>query len=233
MDEIREIAFELKKNGYVFIPRWQQGQPAHVIANSIGSIMKMDSISPGAKIPTVQTLIPQRVHESNKHRYSGVFGLAEFPLHTDLANWSRPPRLLFLRCIKGSTSVHTKLLPSSILFSILGTERIRQAVFCTRQSATRSTRCLQQLVFKAGIVEGFRWDSMFLVPMNNIAREIALAIRHMVWDEPTEKRVALATPGDTLILDNWRMLHGRGCVDESSIDRRLERVYLSKLKNEY
>ena len=35
--------------------------------------------------------------------------------------------------------------------------------------------------------------------------------------------------GDTVILDNWRMLHGRSAVPEKYSDRMLQRAYLEEL----
>ena len=35
--------------------------------------------------------------------------------------------------------------------------------------------------------------------------------------------------GDTVIIDNWRMLHGRPAVPEGRRDRHLQRVYLRSL----
>ncbi|WP_189666890.1 TauD/TfdA family dioxygenase [Pseudomonas amygdali] len=41
--------------------------------------------------------------------------------------------------------------------------------------------------------------------------------------------VCLCNPGDTLIVDNWRMLHGRSAVPTSAMRRQLERIYISEL----
>lgn len=36
---------------------------------------------------------------SGPNTYSGLFGLEEFPLHTDLAHWHSPPRYILLRVL--------------------------------------------------------------------------------------------------------------------------------------
>ncbi|MCK1658534.1 TauD/TfdA family dioxygenase [Bradyrhizobium sp. 151] len=40
---------------------------------------------------------------------------------------------------------------------------------------------------------------------------------------------SLTSPGDTLVIDNWRMLHGRSAVAELCSDRIIERTYLRSL----
>ena len=42
-------------------------------------------------------------------------------------------------------------------------------------------------------------------------------------------QVALETPGDTILIDNWRMLHGRAPVQPEACERLIERVFLSDL----
>lgn len=42
-------------------------------------------------------------------------------------------------------------------------------------------------------------------------------------------KILLNQPGDTLLIDNWQMLHGRGEVLAQGTIRRIERVYLSEI----
>jgi alpha-ketoglutarate-dependent taurine dioxygenase len=39
----------------------------------------------------------------------------------------------------------------------------------------------------------------------------------------------LTSPGDTLWVDNWRMLHGRSAVTADQADRVIERAYFGEL----
>jgi alpha-ketoglutarate-dependent taurine dioxygenase len=41
--------------------------------------------------------------------------------------------------------------------------------------------------------------------------------------------VLLLQPGDTLLIDNWRMLHGRSEVSTQSTSRIIDRVYLAEV----
>lgn len=80
--------------------------------------------------------------------------------------------------------------------------------------------------FRDGGYAGLRWDYLFLKPLNQAAIRVGESIKSI--QEIRRIDVCLADPGDTLIIDNWRMLHGRSSVP-SATHRRLERIYVSKL----
>jgi hypothetical protein len=70
-----------------------------------------------------------------------------------------------------------------------------------------------------------RWDQTFIRPASEAGRlGFALFKEALSTIEPT--RVALAARGDTLLIDNWRMLHARSSVPADCRDRLLERAYL-------
>jgi hypothetical protein len=84
----------LETDGFVvFRGLWADAMSLEV-ADQLGIIDKVEGLA------TVQTLIPRKVSSSPPNTYSGNFGHAEFPLHTDLAHWALPPRYLLLRCIR-------------------------------------------------------------------------------------------------------------------------------------
>ncbi|MGH1478962.1 MAG: TauD/TfdA family dioxygenase [Geminicoccales bacterium] len=73
-----------------------------------------------------------------------------------------------------------------------------------------------------------RWDEKFLRPGSPIGehgvREFGKAIEQCV---PIVR--SLLKPGDTLIIDNWRMLHARAAVPADCNARHIERTYLESL----
>ncbi|MCC6263340.1 MAG: TauD/TfdA family dioxygenase [Bryobacterales bacterium] len=42
-------------------------------------------------------------------------------------------------------------------------------------------------------------------------------------------QIPLFRPGDTILIDNWQVLHGRSAIPVSCTGRRVERVYLSEV----
>lgn len=96
-----------------------------------------------------------------------------------------------------------------------------------RRRGPHDKLCLLPIIFLINGLYAFRWDSLFLVPMNEAAHQVAKLMRADAWHLSDE--VTLDNSGDTLIVDNWRVLHGRSKVPLTDIDRRLERIYLSEI----
>lgn len=65
--------------------------------------------------------------------------------------------------------------------------------------------------------------------MNAPALRLAEAMSTDAWDRTKLVTLSLLNPGDTLIVDNWRFLHGRSSVQADDAGRCIERVYLSEL----
>jgi L-asparagine oxygenase len=223
----REFLADLERTGQAFLPSWQVGRKTAEIAATIGRVVNVPSLLPGAVIPTIQTLVPRQRKDSLPNQYSAAFGLSEFPLHTDLAQWYRPPRYLLLRCVSGGAGVATRVLPVSSLADVIPVGVLRRAVVRPRRVRPGHASVLLPLVFHSW-KDGFalRWDSMFVVPMNDAGRRVAEAMATTGWDAQITSHY-LTNPDDTLILDNWRCLHGRGEVGVAGMTRRLERAYIS------
>ena len=75
----------------------------------------------------------------------------------------------------------------------------------------------------------FRWDSVFVIPGTDRVGKYALPIEEELAMIEV-KEVRLENPGDTLIIDNWRLLHGRSQVPVDSEVRTIERAYLESIK---
>ena len=225
----QKISATIQQNGYVRLRGWRLEESTLVIAESIGKIVDVSTVPPYWDIPVVQTLKPSRESDSSQNRYSGTFGLGEFPLHTDFAHWLYPPRYLMLRCIHTLSTTLTKLLPTTALESMLTIETFRNALVRPRHRSSDGTICLLPLTVSLDRVSGCRWDPLFLVPMNIYALKLSNAMRRHQWDHSKLVTLTLSEVGDTLLIDNWRMLHGRGSVSNNNLCRVLERIYLSEI----
>ncbi|SFU21052.1 Taurine catabolism dioxygenase TauD, TfdA family [Mesorhizobium sp. YR577] len=222
-----ELSRQLQHGGYAFIPQWQRSQATREVASLVGTVLDLDAFLPGSGIPTVQTLKPKKECEAPKSQYSGMFGLEEFPLHTDLAHWAKPPRYLMLRCVLGTPHVGTRLLPASAIVNAVGLQVLQRALVKPRRSSRYGKAGLLTLAFSSGSTLGLRWDSLFLTPMNAAARAVTdfMTGGDMKWGDG--KEIFLLQPGDTLIIDNWLMLHGRSRA-LAGRERIIERIYLSE-----
>lgn len=73
-----------------------------------------------------------------------------------------------------------------------------------------------------------RWDEVYLTPASPIGHAAFDKVREQL-EVATVKMTALAKPGDTLVLDNWRRLHSRPAIPAGREGRHLERIYLRRL----
>lgn len=190
------------------------------IAKAVGVVAPL----PG--YPTVQQLVPREDNHLELSSYSGNFGKSAFPLHTDMAHWFVPPRFFLLRCIRPAEDVYTHLLHARKVFSPEDRDIAQRALFRPRRRLDGRLTLL-----RLHDDEIFRWDPLFLIPMSPRAiafqKNLAAKISASMLNE-----VAFSYAGDSLIVDNWNVLHGRSSVPEGASNRLIERVYLSALKED-
>ncbi|ERL01334.1 hypothetical protein O999_23145 [Pseudomonas putida LF54] len=221
------VSSALNCHGYIFLKAWQPEVSTLELACSIGAVVDMEKIARSYRIGNVQALKPRESDSSSPHSYSAVYGHNDFPLHTDYAHWGTPPRFLMLRCRTGDPSVSTYLLPSSCIAEY-ASHIIDRAIVAPRRKHSAQSICpLAARYRKAGQL-GFRWDSLFLRPVNQAAEALAEVVQ--TRSKVDRVAIALCDPGDTLIIDNWNMLHGRSEVPQRALNRHIERIYLSSLR---
>lgn len=188
------------------------------VAKGLGDVYKVPTM------PLVQTLTPRLKENEQQNTYSGNFGLSEFPFHTDLAHWYVPPRYLLLRCICPAKGVATKLIDSHKVINSEARGLLNRAHFRPRKRLDGKANILKVLHG-----ELFRWDSIFIEPANNVA-DLLKKIIDSQLNNMKSQDIFLSNAGDCLLIDNWRMLHGRGFIDRKSMDRKIERVYFNEVK---
>jgi hypothetical protein len=230
LDEARERAIvltALERDGYVVSESFSPNVTTIEIAESIGTPINVARLLPSSGIPTVQSLRPRDINQVSENQYSGHYGLGTFPVHSDLAHWPVPPRYFLLRCVTGSLDVFTDIVPWTGVIDVLGTAVLRKAVFATRSRRIGSSTLVRALSDHQRN-QILRWDSVFLRPLNEHARELASFMLQSTWTR-TGNKVLLRGRGDMVVIDNWRVLHGRSEVRAQSASRHIERVYLSEI----
>jgi len=217
--QMQSVAADLDLHGYVFLPRHLQGEMSEEVAAGFGEMMTPWEGG------LVQRLIPRAT--STPNTYSGNFGLNPFPFHTDLAQWPAPPRYLMLRCVRGYRDVPTLIVDGHVLLQRLGTEALSRAVVRPRRPQAGQLRLLRLLQREAS-ESLLRWDAVYLRPASRIGELAFVEIARCLRDA-SPKPLVMAEDGDTVIIDNWRMLHARPAIPRNRLDRCLERVYLRSL----
>jgi L-asparagine oxygenase len=220
MAEHLSISQTLAVEGSAIIRRYEPD------ASSIDAFARLGIVDTVEGLGSVQALIPHDLDKAPPNTYSGNFGTSDFPLHTDLAHWAVPPRYLALRCVRGSSMVATRLLDGQLLVKEFGTELLRMALVQPRRPM-RNGKQLLRLLERTGAPEPccIRWDSIYLKPATTLAKDVFTRVESFLSHiEPVE--VVLLDRGDTLIIDNWRWLHGRSSITEGARSRHIDRAYL-------
>lgn len=210
---------QIECSGYSFLPTYQPDTDSVTVATGLGSPL----------VPweggLVQQLIPRATATPNT--YSGIYGLDRFPFHTDLAHWRLPPRYLMLRCLNGYADVPTMLIDARAIFVGSTLNSLTRAIVKPRRPQGRAVPLLR-LCEQVGATHRFRWDEVFLVAASRTGVDAIEAVRSLL-SETEPLSIALALAGDTLIIDNWRMLHARSPIATGREDRIIERIYLERL----
>jgi len=208
------------RDGYAFVRDYCPGADALAVAYALGH--PLEPWEGG----TVQDLVPRSIATPNT--YSGSYGLGCFPFHTDLAHWRIPPRYLLLRCVTGYADVPTLLLDGKSIFDAVTLDILKRAIFKPRRPRNGELALLR-LCEPTSDGYCFRWDELFLKPASKIG-ELASQRIHEQLDKCEPLKIALARVGDTLLIDNWRMLHARSPIPAERENRKIQRIYLESLQ---
>lgn len=217
------LAQALATNGYALIPCHRPDLSTVEAVSLLGTPLTLAGFS------TVQELRPHQASDAAPNTYSGNFGVGEFPMHTDLAHWAIPPRYLVLRCIQGASEVATGVIDGNVLIENLGSTLLRRTLVQPRRPLGNGKQLLRLLDrFDDYDVPVLRWDSIYLHPASAASKAaFDLVSKHIA--SMTRDDAVLLTRGDTLVLDNWRMIHRRSPVTATAAYRHIDRVYVGAL----
>ena len=165
------------------------------------------------------TLLPTEADAAKPRSLSKVHAVGEFPLHIDTAHWLTPCRYVMLACVSpGSASRPTLLMDARRLplnehqSSLLHTTPLRvtngrNSFFSTILSKTRPF---------------VRFDPGCMTETTTDGAKILAVLARQNWPDYIE--TVQWNAGTVLVMDNWRMLHGRGRAECSDSDRKLLRI---------
>lgn len=163
---------------------------------------------------------PQTSGEAHPRSLSAQYGLDSLPFHVELSHRPLPCRYLLLGCIDpGSPSAVTRLLE----WRTLGFSREELHLLESAPVLVRSGRRSFYSTILPSDRTFLRYDPGCLEGVDE---------RGLSALEVLQRRVALGSPdtlewrrGDILIIDNWRVLHGRGPSEPGS-GRSLARILI-------
>lgn len=211
----------INKNGHLFLNEFHPDSDSATVISLLGAPV---ALGDGC---AVHSLAPATTEASTPNTYSGMYGLGAFPFHTDLAHWRTPPRYLALRCVVGFEDVPTLLLDGDEIVSVIGKNLLSRSLVQPRRPI-KGRLPLFRLLQSSEERDLLRWDEVFIRPASDVGkagfREFKTAI-----ESQTPIRISLSKPGDTVIIDNWRMLHARSAIRPEHQSRKIERAYLEDI----
>lgn len=170
--------------------------------------------------PLVSRLRPTTEQEAKPRSLSAQVGLGTQPLHTDGAHQESPPDFLVFVSERPSS---TPTLLRHVHGQSVPWDDLRGGMFLV---GVGSSAFFAPALKGAGATRRLRFDPGCMRPCDARAR---LAARFLS-DRTSITRVDWTSPGQILVLDNRRTLHGRGDVDDDDLDRELVRIAFRKVK---
>lgn len=170
---------------------------------------------PRFPVKGARQISPVAAENAPPNTLASRFGFGSFPLHTDCAHWRVPCEYIVLQCVApGRGRRPTLFLDARDLESgvdwgagVWSTGMLKPFLCSIREQRTRSA---------------WRFNPECMRPCSQRARkERDLMHELLAKRAPNEHQW---DAGDLLVIDNWRVLHGRGAASVADPDRILVRA---------
>jgi alpha-ketoglutarate-dependent taurine dioxygenase len=169
----------------------------------------------------VERLAPRSRKDARPNSLSAMFGRGEFPAHTDQAHRLLPPRFLILAAAEMEYGAARTTLVRVPTFTSSQAEAVRDGVFLVSNGSQS---------FYSSILRRdrrfVRFDAACMTPTNTQA--VAAARVFMEGIEAGDVHEVEWRLGDILVVDNWKMLHGRARAEHEGARRVLLRLYATE-----
>jgi L-asparagine oxygenase len=214
----RTAAEAVNSRGYALFPD-VDGTELLELATRLG-VPTSDTRSEGI----VKDLHPQESQSSPHNTLSARFGTGAFPLHTETAYWRNPARYVLLHCVSPGTGGRPTLLVD--VTPNLG-DAARDALRDSMWIVGRTRRpFLVNVLESAGSGLRLRFDPECMSPAEKPAERALQLLDAFLATQPA---ISIGwRHGDLLILDNHRVVHGRGSSETPDPDRHLRRVLVAE-----
>jgi hypothetical protein len=202
---------EIMRYGWVTV-EWPFQASLRSLAETLGQGTLRQPVNLKTRLEAVR---PEDARPGSK---SALRGRSGFPLHTDGAHLYVPPRVVLLRITSGKSDCPTVLIDTrALVLPDVLKERLLDGIWVT------GNRGFERLV-PVFAEWGVRWDEDCMRPVDQVARSAHESLRAILEAARCESHT-WGSRDTVLILDNWRMLHGRGRVPDHE-NRVLERFVM-------
>ena len=208
---------QLRQNGWAAIQVARNDQTLLELATMYGRPIPAKD---GRLISELRPTLPSKAAPNT---FASVHGTKAYPLHTDTAFWPTPARYIILSAtgdLRRSTTLcrWEALLQSFLIAELRCIESSIWTVTVTRQPFLCTLR------FNSHDDVGYRFDPLAMSPINWAAQDARQILEdHLAKVEPITFNWA---DHAVLVLDNWKVLHGRGAAPEREGERVVSRIYI-------
>ncbi len=193
----------IEKDGWVVIDEYS-GELLNLMEN-ICSKLKLD-----ISFHNYKKIIPKDKNEVEHFSLSSAYGLKEFPLHTDGAEYKTPPRFLVLRALANSPT-GTCIADASSIFDNINVCNSKWSVK-TKDGIVKTKLYEQHPKYN---IEFIRFNRLSMKCDEGEKLDVYKAIDNLTISS------IIWTENKTIIIDNWRVLHGRQTIIEDDYAKRI------------
>lgn len=200
----------LNGRGWIELPSFRTEEGVRQLGHELGKL----------GVTGFQRLSPLPKGIGRGHSFSDEFGLDRFPLHTDTSFWSEPARYIVMQS-PADSSTPTLLLEKAHVTELLAQPCAARAIF--RSQRIYGPRYSGVTGTSSAIPDwAIRFDPTHMTPANDAAKEFLKLVEAAI----DRANLFFYTGANSLLLDNWACLHGRGSIAATDFGRLLLRAYL-------
>jgi hypothetical protein len=165
------------------------------------------------------TLLPTQADDAKPRSLSKIHAVGEFPLHNDTAHWLTPCRYVMLACVSPGSGNRPTLLMDARQLPL--NERQNSLLHGTPLRVTNGRNSFFSTILSKSR-PFVRFDLGCMTAVTPDGRETLGVLSRNNWSD----HVATLhwASGTVLVIDNWRILHGRGHAGRPDSDRKLLRI---------
>lgn len=164
-------------------------------------------------------LYPNKI-DNSKISLSKLYGLNAFPFHTDGVQFEMPPKYLILNLLSSDVDIAKTLLIDGFQISQNAKSVFYNSIFLLRGNNFKEWTPL----INSGKIKGeliLRYNPVIMQP---IIKKKEILLNQILEESP--KIEIDWKPNSYLIIDNWRMLHAREAIKNTTNSRVIQRTEL-------
>lgn len=169
-----------------------------------------------------EVIQPRAVADAHPRSLSARYGLSTLPFHTELSHRTKPCRYILLGCIDPGLPVAATMI---LNWRNLGFSKQELNLL---QSTPVLVRTGRRSFYSTILAPGgafLRYDPGCIEALDDRGRNALRLVEDRITEATSEAEAHHWRRGDILIIDNWRMLHGRSPSDQAA-SRRLARILI-------